>query len=207
MSTIIAEPCAGRTFEPFSPLERMLDKAHADFTRNDLLRVLKMTGLERITFHYTALDGKYKQLTLPIASMRRAERILADGERVDGSSLFRGVVDVSSSDLYVVPLYSSAFLSPFDDRSLDFTCRFVDRSGELAGFAPDSVLHNAAALFQKSTGMELHTLGELEFFVLRDPVPSYAAPRQRGYHESSPYVKSGAMIDDIVHHLSHITGA
>ena len=208
MTSIIAEPaCAGRTFEPFSPLERMLDKPHADFTRDDLLRTLKMTGLERITFHYTALDGKYKQLTLPIASMRRAERILADGERVDGSSLFRGVVDVSSSDLYVVPLYSSAFLNPFDERSLDFTCRFADRSGELAAFAPDSVLHKAAGLFRQSTGLDLHALGELEFFVLRDPVPLFAAPRQRGYHEASPYVKCGAMLDEIVHHLTHITGA
>src|SRR5690348_17867300 len=112
-TTLVEAPkCASRAFEPFSPLERMLDKPHADFSRDDLLRILKMTDLERITFHYTALDGKYKQLKLPIASMRRAESILADGERVDGSSLFRGVVDVSSSDLYVVPLYSSAFLNP-----------------------------------------------------------------------------------------------
>ena len=199
--------CGAPAFEAFSPLERMLDKPRSSFTRADLLRMLKMADLERITFHYTALDGKYKQLKLPIASIQRAERILADGERVDGSSLFRGVVDVRSSDLYVVPLYSSAFLSPFDERSLDFTCRFLDRSGELAAFAPDSVLHKAAELFRRSTKLELFTLGELEFFVLRDPAPIYAAPRQRGYHEASPYVKSGAMIDEIVHHLSQITGA
>src|SRR5512133_438886 len=189
-----------------NPVEQLADKPRADFTRDDLLRVIEDKRIERIAFHYTGLDGKYKELKLPIGSPRRAERVLAEGERVDGSSLFRGVVDVSCSDLYVVPVYASAFLNPFDERSLDFTCRFLNRDGELADFAPDSVLQKAARLLERSTGMELNALGELEFFVLRDaPAPLYSAPRQRGYHEASPYVKSGPMLDEIVHHLSQIT--
>src|SRR5512133_1644055 len=190
-----------------NPVEQLADKPRADFTRDDLLRVIEDKRIERIAFHYTGLDGKYKELKLPIGSPRRAERVLAEGERVDGSSLFRGVVDVSCSDLYVVPVYASAFLNPFDERSLDFTCRFLNRNGELAEFAPDSVLQKAARLMTDSTGLELNALGELEFFVLHDPTPLYSAPRQRGYHEASPYVKSGAMLDEIVHHLSQITGA
>jgi glutamine synthetase len=191
-----------------NPVERIADKPRADFTRDDLLRVIEEKQIERITFHYTGLDGKYKELKLPVGGARRAERVLAEGERVDGSSLFRGVVDVSCSDLYVVPVYASAFLNPFDDRSLDFTCRFLNRAGELVDFAPDSVLQKASQLLSSSTGFDLNALGELEFFVLRDsPTPLYSAPRQRGYHEGSPYVKSGAMLDAIVHHLSQITGA
>ncbi len=190
-----------------NPIEQLVDKPRVDFTRDDLLRVIEEKRIERITFHYTGLDGKYKELKLPVADARRAERLLSEGERVDGSSLFRGVVDVSCSDLYVVPVYASAFLNPFDERSLDFTCRFLNRAGELADFAPDSVLQKAARLLTDSTGLELNALGELEFFVLHDPSPIYAAPRQRGYHEASPYVKSGAMLDEIVHHLSQITGA
>ena len=34
----------------------------------------------------------------------------------DGSSLFKGLVDTALSDLYVVPSYKTAFLSPFDER-------------------------------------------------------------------------------------------
>ena len=195
------------TYPLANPIELLTDKPRADFNRDDVLRVLEEKQIERITFHYTGLDGKYKELKLPVSDARRAERVLCEGERVDGSSLFRGVVDVACSDLYVVPVYASAFLNPFDDRSLDFTCRFLNREGELADFAPDSVLQKAARLLTDSTGLELNALGELEFFVLHEPSPIYTAPRQRGYHEGSPYVKSGAMLDEIVHHLSQITGA
>lgn len=210
MTTSVATPqCASSTalFEAVSPLERMLDKPRSEFTRHDLLRIVAEGRIERITFHYTGLDGKLKELKLPLSSARRAAWVLAEGERVDGSSLFRGVVDASASDLYVVPVYASAFLNPFDTGSLDVMCRFLDRNGELARFAPDSVLNLADRLFSSSTGLTFRTLGELEFFILRDPQPLYCAPRQRGYHESAPYVKSGAMIDEIVHHLSEITGA
>lgn len=51
--------------------------------------------IELITFHYTGLDGKLKELRLPMASRHQAERILAEGERVVGSSLFKWLVDTS----------------------------------------------------------------------------------------------------------------
>jgi len=114
-----------------------------------------------ITFRYTALDGKLKELKIPIANRHQAERILANGERVDGSSLFKGMVETALSDLYVVPIYKTAFLNPFDEGSLDLMCRFVTREGQLAPFALDTILNNAATLFRKTTGAELHALGEL----------------------------------------------
>ncbi|MEK9136876.1 MAG: glutamine synthetase, partial [Bacteroidota bacterium] len=124
-----------------NPLSLLLDKPPTEFTREDLISIIEQKQIERITFHYTALDGKLKELKIPVVSRKQAEWILADGERVDGSSLFKGMVDAALSDLYVMPLYKSAFLNPFDEASLDFMCRYLTKEGELAPFAPDTILH------------------------------------------------------------------
>lgn len=191
-----------------NPLSLLLDKPPHEFTREDLIHVIEEKHIERITFHYTALDGKLKELKIPVVSRRQAEWILADGERVDGSSLFKGMVDAALSDLYVMPLYKTAFLNPFDESSLDFTCRYLTKDGELAGFAPDTILHHASELFTKRTGMQLHAMGELEFFLLSEPKsPIYVSPKQRGYHASGPFVKSGLILDEMVRYIAQITGA
>jgi len=191
-----------------NPLTLILDKDRADFTRADMLRVVREQGIERLTFHYTGLDGKLRELKLPFTSYDQAERILAAGERVDGSSLFKGLVDAASSDLYVVPSYTTAFLSPFDPLSLDFVCRFLDRDGTLASFTPDNVLAIAHRRFHDRTGLELHALGELEFFLIREGGPEYySAHRQMGYHASSPFFKGGEVVNEKVRHLTQITGS
>ena len=191
-----------------NPLTQLLDKERSDFTRADMLRVLKEKNIERLTFHYTSLDGKLRELKLPVSDHAQAERVLASGERVDGSSLFPGLVDTASSDLYVVPSYASAFLSPFDPASLNFICRFLDRDGQLAPFTPDNILTIAHQRFRERTGLELHALGELEFFLVREGGPEYfAALRQTGYHASSPFFKGGDVVNEMVRYLTQITGA
>lgn len=191
-----------------NPISLIVDKPREEFTREDLIRVIQERQIERITFHYTALDGKYKELKIPVANRYQAERVLADGERVDGSSLFQGMVETALSDLYVVPLYKTAFLNPFDETSLDITCRYVTRDGQLAPFAPDTILNNAAALFRKTTGCDLFALGELEFFLLSDwPTALFPPDRQRGYHSASPYIKSGVIVNEMMRYISQITGA
>jgi glutamine synthetase len=191
-----------------NPLMRLLDKDRIDFTRADMLRVIEEKGIERLTFHYTSLDGKFRELKLPFSSREQAERILASGERVDGSSLFPGLVDTATSDLYVVPSYQTAFLSPFDSNSLNLICRFLNRDGELAPFTPDNILTIAHQRFRERTGLELHALGELEFFLVREGGPEYfAAQRQTGYHASSPFFKGGTVVNEMVRHLTQITGA
>lgn len=196
------------TYALTNPLSLVLEKAPTDFTREDLVRVLEERRLEKITFHYTALDGKYKELKIPITSRLQAEQILADGERVDGSSLFKGMVDPALSDLYVVPVYKSAFLNPFDSTSLDFTCRYLTRDGDLAPFGLDNVLHRAAQLFRDRTTSELYALGELEFFLLSDVgQPIFHSVKQRGYHASAPFLKTGMILDEMVRAISQITGA
>ncbi len=191
-----------------NPLTRLLDKPRHEFTREDLIRVIEEKQLERITFHYTGIDSKLKELKIPIANRAQAERILADGERVDGSSLFRGLVDVSVSDLYVVPVYKTAFLNPFDPGSLDFICRYLTHEGELAPYTLDNILLKAYRRFREQTGFDLQGMGELEFFLLSTPAHNtYATAKQRGYHTASPFNKTGDIINEMVNHITQITGA
>ena len=191
-----------------NPISSILGKSREEFTREDLVKVVEEKKIEKITLHYVALDGKLKELKIPFASRYQAERILADGERVDGSSLFRGVVDIGRSDLYVVPVYKTAFLNPFDETSLDFVCRYFRSDGELAPFTWDNILLKADELFRKNSGLELYAMGELEFFLVRESQgPGYPAQRQGGYHASAPFVKSGQILDEMVRCLTQVTGA
>ncbi len=194
-------------FDLENPLTKSLDKPKHSFTRKDLIKAVKQHNIERITFHYTGLDSKFKELKIPVSNEYQLERILADGERVDGSSLFKGMIDSSLSDLYVVPVYRTAFINPFDNKSLDITCRYFDKSGSLAGFTLDNILGNAYSLFQKSTGLELYALGELEFFLIDDNTnPLFPANKQKSYHLSSPFLKNGKILDEMVRTITQITG-
>ncbi|MGZ7065582.1 MAG: glutamine synthetase beta-grasp domain-containing protein [Candidatus Aminicenantales bacterium] len=191
-----------------NPLSVILNKPPREFVRADILKIIEKRQIERITFHYTALDGKLKELKIPVAARGQVETILAEGERVDGSSLFKGLVDMALSDLYVVPQYKTAFLSPFDEGSLDFICRYLGKDGSPAPFTLDNVLGRAAELFRSSTGLEIHALGELEFFLLSQPgEKAYAVQAQSGYHGSAPFVRSGPVLNDMVRHITQVTGA
>ncbi len=191
-----------------NPLKVLLGKERDEFTRADLVGLVSRLGIERFTFHYTGLDGQLKDLKLPITSLARADRILAAGERLDGSSVFPGLLESSLSDLYVVPSYRTAFINPFDERSLDFVCRFLDREGELVPFAPDNVLALAHRRLKERTGLELHALAEIEFFLLGPGGPKLYTPRrQGGYHSSSPFFKYGEVVEEMLRHISRITGA
>ncbi len=203
-----AMPIHDFSFALENPLSALLNKPAHDFQRADFVKIIEQRKIERITFHYTGLDGHLKELKFPIPDRRRAEVILAEGERADGSSLFKGMVDATLSDLYVVPDYKTAFLNPFDDCSLDFICRYLTRDGERAAFALDNILANANLHFEQNTGLELYALGELEFYLLFDKEPNiFRLEKQQGYHESAPFIKGGEILDEIVHYITQITGA
>ncbi len=190
-----------------NPICVITGKEKKDLTRDDLIKVILEKQIERITFHYTAIDGRIRELRIPITNRKQAEHLLTNGERVDGSSLFKGMVDTGKSDLYVVPVYSSAFLNPFDCHSLDFVCRFFDKDGNLADFAPDNILHNANMLLKKTSGLDLHALGELEFYLIGNVENNtYPLPRQKGYHGSAPFVKTGDVLNEALRHVSQIIG-
>ncbi len=196
------------SFALANPLSALIGKAASEFVRADFVKFIETRGIERVTFHYTGIDGKLKELKLPALDRGYVDSILAQGERVDGSSLFKGMVDAAVSDLYVVPVYRTAFLNPFDEGSLDFVCRYLNRDGEPAAFPPDNILLRAAKLLQEHSGLSLNALGELEFFLLSDPSPRiYSAQKQRGYHGSRPFIKSGPILDEMLRLISQVTGA
>ncbi len=190
-----------------NPLCLLLEKQRNEFTREDIIRAIEEFEIERITFHYTAIDGKIKELKIPICSRAQAELILTEGERVDGSSLFKGIVDAGKSDLYVIPVYKTAFINPFDNRSIDFMCRFLTADGELADYTPDSVLLKAATLLKERTSLELHALGELEFFLVgNEESKIFPNEIQKGYHQSSPYSKITEVLNEILTVITQVVG-
>ena len=191
-----------------NPLSILLNKEKSEFSKEDLIKVIEEKQIERITFHYTALDGQLKELKIPVVSRNQADIILSGGERVDGSSLFKGLVDASVSDLYVVPVYKTAFINPFDSSSLNIICRYMDQHGNLAPFALDNILHKASQLFTKKHGLELYALGELEFFLLGEKSSNlFPSKKQAHYHATAPYFKSGAILNEMVRYISQITNA
>lgn len=190
-----------------NPIEVITSKSKYDWNTDDLLNVIQERGIERVTFHYTGWDGKIKDLKIPITDYNQVIHILTDGERVDGSSLFKGVVDTGKSDLYVVPSYRSAFLNPFDPKSLDFICRYFDKDGNLAQFAPDNLLLKLSKELQTKTGYELYALSELEFYLIQEPKSEiYKLQAQNGYHASSPFVKSADILDEILKNIAITMG-
>ncbi|MBM2816326.1 MAG: L-glutamine synthetase [Ignavibacteria bacterium] len=185
----------------------LTDKDSSNLTRQDLIKVILQEQIERITFHYTALDGRLKEMKIPLESLKHTESVLADGERLDGSSIFKGLVDTGNSDMYIVPDYTTAFLNPFEYGSIDFICRFITPEGELAPFAPDNILQKASALLQKNSGYQLNALGELEFFLLHEPENIYySVPKQKGYHNSSPFAKTSEILNEMLSLITMVTG-
>lgn len=190
-----------------NPLVRELGKAPEDFTRKDILGLIRKRGIRAIHFRYPARDGKLKELKLPVNDLRDAEAVLAEGERVDGSSLFKGMVDAGRSDMYVLPVYRTAFLSPFAPDSLEFVCRFLDGKGEPAVFTPDNVLARADESFARATGCELQALGELEFYVIYpEEKELYPGRPQGAYHEAAPYSRWDAFLEEVLRLSSEICG-
>ena len=190
-----------------NPIQKITGKSKYEWDVNDIIKVILQKEIEKITFHYTGWDGKIKDLRIPITNYEQAIHILTDGERVDGSSLFKGVVDMGKSDLYVVPSYKTAFINPFDCKSLDFICRFFDKDGNLANFTPDNILLKIANDLQEQIGLRLYALGELEFYLIQEPKTNlYRLQPQSGYHSSSPYVKSSAILEEIVNAISKTAG-
>ncbi len=185
-----------------------LDKEREDIQREDLLDFIEKKGIQFLALRYPALDGRLKTLRIPLTSKRRAEEVLAEGERVDGSSLFGAIVDSARSDLYVVPVYSTAFVDPFYENTLDVCCRFMDYSGELEPWTPQGVVEKADRAFTEASGLRLRALTEVEFHLLMDEeAPLFPSRPQGGYHEASPFLKGEPVLDEIVRIVGSITGS
>jgi len=170
-------------------LENFLQKESKDFTKQDIINFVKGNGVEMLNFRYVADDGRLKTLNFVINSLDYLDQILTTGERVDGSSLF-SFIEASSSDLYVVPRYSTAFLNPFEEvPCLEILCSFYNNEGKPLDSSPEYILRKANAEFSKSTGYTFKALGELEYYIIapKEEHKIFPAVDQKGYHASEPF--------------------
>ena len=117
-----------------------------------------------LNLRYVGGDGRLKTLNFAIQSKAHLDRVLTLGERVDGSSLFT-FVDATSSDLYVVPRLSTAFLSPFSTiPTLEFLCAFYDVDGAPLALGTPRRSYASTARPPGGHGLApIEALGELEY--------------------------------------------
>lgn len=172
-------------------LVKYLRKPAKEFTRHDIIRYIEENDIEQVNFHYVGGDGKLKTLNFVITSREYLESILATGERVDGSSLF-DFVDASTSDLYVIPRFRTAFVNPFSEvPTIDLFCSYYTREGVPLESAPENILRKAHRRFNKATGLKVRALAELEYYIKDENNANehYPATDQKGYHGSKPFAK------------------
>lgn len=168
---------------------RWLKKSPEEITRQDIINYVIDKDIQMINFMYPAADGKLKTLNFIINNLEYLETILTLGERVDGSSLFP-FIEASSSDLYVLPRFSTAFHDPFAEiPTVTMLCSFFDKDGNTLESSPEYTLKKACRKFAETTGMTFQAMGELEYYVISPSDGTFAATDQRGYHESSPFAK------------------
>lgn len=166
-----------------------LQKPAKEFTKTDIIEVINDLDVKMINFMYPAEDGRLKTLNFIINNEEYLDTILTCGERVDGSSLF-SFIEAGSSDLYVVPRFSTAFIDPFAEiTTLSMLCSFFNKDGEPLESSPENTLRKACKAFRDVTGMDFQAMGELEYYVIAPDSGMYPATDQKGYHESAPYAK------------------
>jgi len=172
-----------------NPLVRHLQKHPRGFTKQDIIRYISDNEIELVNFRYVGGDGRLKTLNFVIQGIDHLEEIFSTGERVDGSSLFN-FLEAGSSDLYVVPRFRTAFLNPFSEiPSVDILCSFYDKNGNPLESAPEYIMRKAHETLLQKTGYSLEVMGEIEYYVISERDNLYKATDQKGYHESSPFVK------------------
>ncbi len=183
-----------------------LQMAPEDITREDILHFVRKNSIRRVNFMYPGGDGKVKTLNFVLSDLDHLQSILTCGERVDGSSLF-SFIEAASSDLYVIPRYSTAFLDPFSEEpTLCMLCSFFNRNGQPLESSPEHTLRKAVETFRTATGMDFEAMGELEYYVIRQADDNYKARDQHGYHESAPYAKMGAFRQKCMDYIAKAGG-
>lgn len=169
---------------------QFLGKKPSEFTKEDIVRYINENEIKMVKFMYPAEDNRLKSLNFVINSEDYLDAILTYGERVDGSSLFPSFIEAGNSDLYVIPRYSTAFRDPFAEiPTLTLLSSFFDKEGNPSQSSPEYALRKACEEFEKTTCMEFHAMGELEYYVISDDPGLFHASDQKGYHESAPFAK------------------
>ncbi|MCX7954437.1 MAG: glutamine synthetase family protein [Bacteroidales bacterium] len=166
-----------------------LQKEPVLFTAKDLEKFIVENNIEFLNFRYIADDGHLKTLNFYLHSREYLRKILTYGERIDGSSIFK-YIDSTSSDLYVIPIYHTAFVNPFSEiPAVDIICTLYDKNYEPLKSSPDQIIKKAKYHLKKITGYDIKILGELEFYIVAPRIEKYEIVNKKGYHETSPFIK------------------
>lgn len=174
-------------------LVQYLQKPAKEFTKADIIRFIENNGIRMLNFRYVGGDGRLKTLNFIINNRTHLDTLLSAGERVDGSSLF-SFISAASSDLYVIPRYSTAFVDPFSEiPTVDILCSYYTSDGVPLESSPENLVKKAHNLLKERTGFHFEALGELEYYLFSEVDSIYPISQQKGYHESHPFSKWGAI--------------
>jgi glutamine synthetase len=176
---------------PACRLERLIGRPAAEWAVDDVVALVRELGVRVVSLMHVGGDGWLKTLDFVPRDLAHLREILIAGERADGSSLFPGLgIPADASDVVLRPRVSGAFLDPFSPLpTLAVLCGHEGRDGRPLPQSPDTLVRHAHARALEETGVSLHALGEVEFFLGRRPGESdiYGAD-DRGYHATSPFV-------------------
>ncbi len=172
-----------------NPIVELIGKQPSEFRKSDIIKFIVENEIKIVNFRYVANDGRLKTLNIPISNPTYLNNVLSYGERVDGSSLFP-FIEAGSSDLYVIPRFSTAYLDPFAEiPTIGFICSYFTKEGEPLELSPEHTLRKAAENFTATTGYTFQAMGELEFYVIAPEQELFKTLDQKGYHESEPFTK------------------
>ena len=156
-----------------------LGKPSKEFTKADIIGYIRQNDIRMVNFMYPAGDGRLKTLNFVINNAAYLDAILTCGERVDGSSLFP-FIEAGSSDLYVLPRFSTAFIDPFAEiPTVSMLCSYFNKDGEPLESSPENTLRKACRAFNEVTGMEFQAMGELEYYVIAPDCGMFPATDQK----------------------------
>ena len=187
-------------------LVQYLDKPAEDFSKKDIIKFVEENGIKMLNFRYIGGDGRLKTLNFVINSRKHLDHILSTGERVDGSNLF-SYIDAASSDLYVVPRYKTAFINPFTETpTVDILCSYYTSKGKPMESSPENIIKKAHKILMEKTGLTFEAMGELEYYLLSEVETIYPIIEQKGYHESHPFSKWGAVRREAMRVISEMGG-
>jgi glutamine synthetase len=193
--------------DPAQTLDRFLGRPPATWTAADLAAFVHDRGIRVLSLMHVGGDGWLKTLDFVPRGGGHLADVLAGGERADGSSLFGDLgIPVGASDIVLRPRLATAFADPFaPEPTLAVLCSHYDRQGAPLAESPDTLVRAAYARLVRETGVELHALGEIEFFLgrRRDEADAYGA-NERGYHASSPFVFGEALRRTALTHLAEM---
>ena len=174
---------------PAGRIERRIGRPAATWSVEDLVDFVDAHGIRLVSLLHVGGDGELKTLDFAPGSRAHARDILDGGERADGSSLFPGI-PAGSSDVVLVPRPDTAFLDPFAPHpTLAVLCSHRSGGGNPLPQSPAVIVQAAADRLARIAGLELHALGELEYFLgCRAGDDEPAREGDRGYHACAPFV-------------------